>query len=71
MRHCHLGGCLIVYDAVIDEERKKNAFGLLMCLNMLIETPGGFDYTGAQCCDWMKDGLLPPQDPARTLLIHT
>ncbi|RZF25100.1 methyltransferase [Paraburkholderia sp. UYCP14C] len=49
------GGCLIVYDAVIDDERRQNAFGLLMSLNMLIETPGGFDYTGAQCCAWMKE----------------
>jgi hypothetical protein len=22
---------------------------------MLIETPGGFDYTGADCVGWMKD----------------
>jgi hypothetical protein len=49
------GGCLIVYDAVIDDDRRQNAFGLLMSLNMLIETPGGFDYTGAQCCAWMKE----------------
>lgn len=25
-----------------------------MSLNMLIETPGGFDYTGADCCAWMQ-----------------
>ena len=43
------GGALIVYDAIIDDERRSNAFGLLMSLNMLIETPGGFDYTGADC----------------------
>jgi SAM-dependent methyltransferase len=48
------GGCLVVYDAIIDNERRSNVFGLLMSLNMLIETPGGFDYTGAQCRDWMK-----------------
>ncbi|CAB3673955.1 methyltransferase [Paraburkholderia rhynchosiae] len=48
------GGSLVVYDAIIDDERRSNAFGLLMSLNMLIETPGGFDYTGAQCRDWMK-----------------
>jgi hypothetical protein len=48
------GGALIVYDAIIDNERKKNAGGLLMSLNMLIETPGGFDYTGAECVGWMK-----------------
>lgn len=49
------GGALIVYDAVIDDDRSKNAFGLLMSLNMLIETPGGFDYTGADCTSWMRE----------------
>jgi hypothetical protein len=49
------GGALIVYDAVIDDERRENAFGLLMSLNMLIETPGGFDYTGAECQAWMRE----------------
>lgn len=29
--------------------------GLLMSLNMLVETSGGFDYTGADCCGWMRD----------------
>jgi hypothetical protein len=48
------GGAFIAYDALIDDERSKNAFGLLMSLNMLIETPGGFDYTGADCVGWMK-----------------
>jgi precorrin-6B methylase 2 len=47
------GGALVVYEAIIDDDRSKNAFGLLMSLNMLIETPGGFDYTGADCSDWM------------------
>ena len=49
------GGALIVYDAIIDDERRRNAFGLLMSLNMLIETPGGADYTGAECRAWMRD----------------
>lgn len=49
------GGAVVVYDAIIDDERKQNAFGLLMSLNMLIETPGGFDYTGADCIGWMKE----------------
>ena len=48
------GGALVVYDAIIDDDRSKNAFGLLMSLNMLIETPEGFDYTGAECIGWMK-----------------
>ena len=49
------GGALIVYEALIDDERRSNAFGLLMSLNMLIETPGGFDYTGADCQAWMQE----------------
>ena len=49
------GGALIVYESIIDDDRSKNAFGLMMSLNMLIETPGGFDYTGADCSGWMKD----------------
>ncbi|MCB1120281.1 MAG: methyltransferase [Verrucomicrobiae bacterium] len=49
------GGAVIVYDSIIDDDRKENAFGLLMSLNMLIETPGGFDYTGADCQAWMQE----------------
>ncbi len=49
------GGALIVYESLIDDDRSKNAFGLMMSLNMLIESPAGFDYTGADCQGWMKD----------------
>lgn len=49
------GGALVVYEAIIDDDRSQNAFGLMMSLNMLIETPGGFDYTGADCSAWMKE----------------
>jgi O-methyltransferase/methyltransferase family protein len=49
------GGALIVYETLIDDDRRANAFGLLMSLNMLIETSGGFDYTGADCCGWMRE----------------
>ena len=49
------GGALIVYESIIDDARAANAFGLLMSLNMLIETPGGFDYTGADCAGWMRE----------------
>jgi hypothetical protein len=49
------GGSLIVYESIIDDDRRQNTFGLLMSLNMLIETTGGFDYTGADCIGWMKE----------------
>ncbi len=49
------GGAFIVFDAIIDDHRSSNAFGLLMSLNMLIETTAGFDYTGKDCQGWMRD----------------
>ena len=49
------GGAVIIFDSIIDDDRKENAFGLLMSLNMLIETPEGFDYTGADCSSWMRE----------------
>jgi len=45
----------MVYEAIIDDDRSANAFGLIMSLNMLIETTGGFDYTGADCQGWMRE----------------
>ena len=49
------GGALIIYESIIDDARRQNTFGLLTSLNMLIETDGGFDYTGADCIAWMKE----------------
>ncbi|GAC1596136.1 MAG: methyltransferase [Acidimicrobiales bacterium] len=49
------GGALIVYESIIDDDRRSNTFGLLMSLNMLIETQDGFDYTGADCQSWMSE----------------
>jgi hypothetical protein len=49
------GGAVIVYDAIIDDERRHNAFGLLMSLLMLLETEGGSNHTGAECRAWMEN----------------
>jgi hypothetical protein len=49
------GGALIVYERLIDDERRRNIAGLLESLIMLIETQEGFDYTGADCCGWMRE----------------
>ena len=49
------GGAFVVYDSIIDDDRSQNAFGLMMSLNMLIENSGGFDYTGADCMEWMRE----------------
>ena len=49
------GGSLIVCETLIDDERRTCLPGLLMSLNMLIETRGGFDFTGADCIGWMRE----------------
>lgn len=49
------GGALIVYETLIDDDRRENATGLLMSLNMLIETAGGFDFSGADCRRWLHE----------------
>ena len=45
-------GALIVYDPLIDDQRRK-PHGLLSSLNMLIETKGGSEYSGEECRTWM------------------
>ena len=49
------GGAFLIFEALIDDDRRENVFGLLMSLNMLIELTGGFDYTGADCSGWLRE----------------
>ena len=42
------GGALVVIENIIDNDRNKNAFGLMMSLNMAIETDEGYDFTAAE-----------------------
>lgn len=48
-------GVLIVYERLIDDERRANTTALLSSLNMLLMSAGGFDFTGADCKGWMQD----------------
>lgn len=48
------GGVFIALEHVIDNERKENVFGLMMSLNMLIETGDGFNYTFNDFNRWAK-----------------
>ena len=49
------GGALIVYERLIDDDRRANSAGLLASLHMLIVTAGGFDFTAADCISWMRE----------------
>ena len=49
------GGALIAIENIIDDARRENAFGLLMSLNMLIESGDAFDYTGENFREWCSE----------------
>ena len=49
------GGAFIAIEALIDDARRENTFGLMMSLNMLIEFGSAFDYTGADFVGWCKE----------------
>jgi predicted O-methyltransferase YrrM len=49
------GGALVAVEALIDDARRENAFGLLMSLNMLIEFGDAFDYSGADFRQWCSE----------------
>ncbi|MBC7783509.1 MAG: methyltransferase [Burkholderiales bacterium] len=49
------GGALVAIEALIDDERRENVFGLLMSLNMLIEFGDAFDYSGSDFRQWCSE----------------
>ena len=59
------GGAFIVIEALIDDSRRENVFGLMMSLNMLIEFGEAFDYSGADFDGWCKEAGFK-----RTEVIH-
>ncbi len=53
------GGALIAVEALIDDARRENVFGLLMSLNMLIEFGEAFDYSGCGLQEVVHRSRLP------------
>jgi predicted O-methyltransferase YrrM len=49
------GGALVAIEALIDDARRENVFGILMSLNMLIEFGDAFDYSGADFRQWCEE----------------
>lgn len=49
------GGQVVIYGTMIDEDRREADVPLMMSLNMLVETPNGFDYTPSECIEWLHD----------------
>ena len=70
------GGALVAIENLIDDERRSNAFGLLMSLNMLIEFGDAFDFTGADFEGWCLEAgfkrceVLPFAGPASAAIAY-
>ncbi len=70
------GGVFVAIENIIDDDRNKNAFGLMMSLNMLIETGKGFDYTFADFNGWAKKvgfkstAILPLTGPSSAAIAY-
>ena len=70
------GGAFVVIEALIDDARRENAFGLLMSLNMLIEFGDAFDYTGADFVGWCKEAgfrdfkIIPLAGPSSAAIAY-
>lgn len=69
-------GAFVAIENIIDEQRNQNKFGLMMSLNMLIETGHGFDYTYSDFNKWAaivgfrKTALLPLAGPASACIAY-
>jgi predicted O-methyltransferase YrrM len=70
------GGALVVIENIIDNERRENAFGLLMSLNMLIEFGDAFDFTGTDLIRWctqvgfQKVDIMPLAGPTSAAIAY-
>lgn len=70
------GGAFVAIENIIDDERRHNAFGLMMSLNMLIEFGDAFDFTGAQFSDWCHEAgfnrceVIPLAGPASAAVAY-
>ncbi len=70
------GGAFVAIEGVIDDERNKNVFGLMMSLNMLIETGKGFDYTFTDFNKWANKvgfkstSLIPLAGPSSAAIAY-
>jgi hypothetical protein len=70
------GGAFVAIENVIDENRQQNIFGMMMSLNMLIETGKGFDYTFSDFDKWAtkvgfkRTELIPLAGPASAAVAY-
>ncbi|MFM9443699.1 methyltransferase [Streptomyces acidiscabies] len=48
-------GTLLVYEMLIDDDRRRRTTGMLTSLNVSLASAGGLGYTGAECRSWLLE----------------
>ncbi len=70
------GGAFVAIENVIDNDRRQNVFGMMMSLNMLIESGTGFDYTLDDFTKWVTSAgfknveLMPLTGPTSAAIAY-
>ncbi|MFC3815183.1 methyltransferase [Lysobacter sp. GCM10012299] len=70
------GGAFVIIENLIDDDRRENAFGLMMSLNMLIEFGDAFDFTARDFDGWCREAgferteVLPLGGPASAAIAY-
>ena len=68
------GGALVVIENIIDNDRSKNVFGLMISLTMLIENTAGLDFTADDFDGWAKEvgfsktSIMPLTGPSSAVI---
>lgn len=69
-------GAFVAIEHVIDDQRRKNAFGMMMSLNMLLQTGKGFDYTYSDFRSWanaagfVRTALIPLTEQSSAVVAY-
>ena len=70
------GGAFVAIEALIDDSRRKNTYGLFMSLTMLMEFGDAFDFTGAEFMDWCGEAgfsrfdVIPLDGPSSAAIAY-
>ncbi|MEU1848230.1 methyltransferase [Streptomyces sp. NPDC019990] len=48
-------GSLLIYEMLIDDDRRKHTTGMLTSLNVSLASAGGLGYTGAEASSWLTE----------------
>lgn len=70
------GGAFVAIENLIDDARRRNVFGLMMSLNMLLEFGDAFDFTGRDFDGWcrkvgfQRTEVIPLRGPASAAVAY-